>query len=916
MSDTLITTKISIPPARLDLIHRKRLFEQLDSCISKKLCVVSAPAGFGKTTLLIDWASQHDLPLTWFSLDEGDNDADRFLIHLISALESVEPQLQLVETSTALRQAPGATPVNAISAIIVNELDKLQAPLTIVLDDYHLITNPEIHDMLSFLLDHLPETVHLIIASRTNPALPLAKLRARGQLLEITALDLRFSSEEVTQFLQDVMGLELSQEDCSSLESRTEGWVTGLQLAALSLEGREDPSGFIASLSGTHRYILDYLAEEVFNHLPEVLQDFLLYISPLERFTGDLCDALVSDLFQREWQLGPQHMGSASELRSKVILEFLENSHLFVIPLDYERQWYRFHSLFSEFLRNRLAEDHPGEVLGLHQRASEWFSEGGFTAEAIHHALLAQDADRAGDLIAERIKSSLVRGETSRLIRWIEEIPADTLSKKPILELGLLWSLMLSDPVKFKRRIHEHLAGLKESLGVDESILQARLAESEDGSQDREVLSEFALLVAYLSRDQGDHQHTIALFEGALNALPEDEHFTQSFALAGLASTYGRAGKMKMAERAFAQAAEHGRKSGSAYAFIAAKDWEATTQALQGRLNQARDTYLTAIGYISEQGVEGLPLTGHAYVGLAEILLEKNDLDAALAHVEEGIRRGGQVNDIDALREGHLIRARILVALGDEDGSQVAIDEGIEFARQIPGLSCLQEAQAWEAILQISHGAISSAANWASNRGLAVPVDLEVVEATQEVERKAFARLLLAQRKIHEAEAVLMRLLKWSEKIGLVRSTVEILVLLSLALHAARDRETALRTLARALLLAEPEGFARTFIDNGPTMAALLQSAAAQGHSPEYVKQLLKAFGRDASPEAPLDPLTERELDVLRLMAAGLTNTEIASELVVAQSTVKTHINRIYSKLAVTRRTQAVAKARELGLLQ
>jgi LuxR family maltose regulon positive regulatory protein len=916
ISDALITTKISIPPARMNIVHRGDLLEQLDSCVSKKLCLVLAPAGFGKTTLLSDWASQHDLPLSWFSLDEGDNDTDRFLIHLLSALETVEPRLQLVENSKALRQAPGATPVDTILTLIVNELDKLQAPLGIVLDDYHLIANQNIHDIMSFLLDHLPDPVHLIVASRTNPTLPLAKLRARGQLLEISEVDLRFTTQEGTRFLQDVMGLDLSPEDSAALERRTEGWVTGLQLAALSLEGRQDPSEFIASLSGTHRYILDYLAEEVFTKLPEMLQIFLLRISPLGRFNGDLCDTVVGELFQKDWQLGIAQFEQTAALRSKIILEFLDNSHLFVFPLDYERKWYRFHPLFSEFLQDSLAENRPDEVPLLHRRASEWFSDHGFITEAIHHALLSQDTDRAADLIVGQVKGALVQGETSRLIHWIEELPSETLSKKPALELGLLWALLLSDPIRFGRRIHEHFAQLKESLGVDERTVYERLGESDAGLQDRVVLSEFALLVAYLSREQGDFGQTIALFEATLKAMPAEEHFTQSFALAGLASTYAGAGQLKMAESAFARAAEHGRKSGSAYAFIASKDWEATMQGQQGRLNQAAGTYQTAINYISETGVEGLPLTGHAYVGLAEIQLEKNELDAALAYVEQGIRRGKQVNDTDALREGYLIKARILVAMGDEGGYLEAIERGIEIAREIPGTSCLEEAKAWAAILNIVRGEITSAANWASSRGLSVPIDLEMIDGLQEIERRAFGRLLLAQRKMPEAETVLESLLKWTEENGLVRTNIEALTLLSLVLYADGRKEQSLRNLARALLLAEPEGFVRTFVDCGPTMAALLQSAAAQGHSPEYVKQLVKAYGKDASPEAPLDPLTERELDVLRLVATGLTNAEIASELVVAQSTVKTHINRIYSKLAVTRRTQAVAKARELGLLQ
>jgi LuxR family maltose regulon positive regulatory protein len=916
MTDGLITTKISVPPARIDRVRRVKLLERLNSSVSKKLCLVSAPAGFGKTTLISAWASQLDLPLSWFSLDEGDNETDRFLLHLLSALEAIEPQLQLVESSTALRQAPGATPINAILTIVVNELDKLQNPLAIVLDDYHLIANKEIDDILGFLLEHSPEGVQIIVASRTTPALPLAKLRSRAQLLEITEKDLCFSKEEVTHFLQDVMGLELSEEDYFALEARTEGWVAGLQLAALSLEGREKPSEFIASLSGSHRYILDYLAEEVFTKLPEVLQMFLLRISPLTRFSGELCDVVVGDLFQRDWELGTKSLAETPELRSQAILEFLDDANLFVFPLDHDRKWFRFHRLFSEFLLDRLATQNPDEVPHLHQRAADWLSGRGYIVEAIAHAVSAGNVDQAADLIVGQVKPLLVRGETSTLIRWIEGLPTEILSRRPELDIALAWSVLLGDPVRFVSDVPAHLSRLRVSLGADEGVILKKLSESEQGSAERATVGEYILLLAYLSRDQGDLEKTIALFDAALGALAEHDHFIRAFALGGQASSYARAGNLIMAEQLFRQAAESGRKSGSAYAYISPKDWEATVQGLQGRLNQAINTFQTAIEHISELGGEGLPLTGHAYVGLAEILLEKNELDNALAHVSDGIQRGEQVNDADALREGYLIKARILAAMGDERGAESAIETGVEIARRLPDTACFQESQAWAAILRIAEGDIASATNWASSRGLSVPIDRKIVDAAHEIERRAFARLLLAQRKINEAETVLKSLLEWTEKNGLVRTSIEIHTLLALALHAGGNREQALRTLARALLMAEPEGFVRTFLDSGHSIAALLQTVAAHGHSPEYAKRLLKAIGEAVSPRSHVEHLTERELDVLRLVADGFTNTAIASELVIAQSTVKTHINRIYSKLGVTQRTAAVAKARKLGLIQ
>ncbi len=601
---------------------------------------------------------------------------------------------------------------------------------------------------------------------------------------------------------------------------------------------------------------------------------------------------------------------------SYVILEFLDDSNLFVFPLDYERQWYRFHPLFSEFLQDRLHDSNPGEIPELHQRAAEWFSEHGFISEAIHHALAAEDDDRAADLMIDQIRPALARGDASMLARWIERLPPEMLREKPTLDLALAFSRLISDPVGFEKTFNEHFTRLKKSLDVDEATILIELAESEEGSQRRADLSEFAILMAYLLRDQGDLDYTIELFKAALAALPVDDHFTRAFTLGGLASCYARTGELELAEHALSSAADSGRQSGSAYAFIAPKDWEATMQGHQGRLSQAIVTYREAIDYISELKVEGIPLTGHAYVGLADILYEKNELEEALALADEGIRRGAQVNDVDALREGYLIKARILLAMGDEGGYQEAIEDGIGISREIHHLPCLQEALAWEAIIEITRGEISTTIRWASECGLSVPIDHEKVESKQEIERRAFARLLLAQRNIHEAESVLLRLLKWTEEHGFVRTLIEILALLSLALHAIGRREEALRNLARALLIAEPEGYVRSFLDTGPVMATLLQSAAAHGHSPEYVKTLLMAFGQEAATTAPIEPLTERELDVLRLIADGMTNAQIADELVIAQSTVKTHINRIYGKLNVTQRTQAVARARELRLIQ
>ncbi len=430
-------------------------------------------------------------------------------------------------------------------------------------------------------------------------------------------------------------------------------------------------------------------------------------------------------------------------------------------------------------------------------------------------------------------------------------------------------------------------------------------------------MGQFALLLAFLGRDEEPPEATIALFQAALEALPKDDYFTRAFALGGLASTYGRQGRLRLAERTFAQSAEMSRQSDSPYAFIVAKDWEATAQAAQGHLTRAASTYRLVVEQLSELAADRLPLTGHAFVGLADILREQNDLQGALEHVSEGLRRGRQTMDRDALREGYLIQARILHALDDETGSREALEQGLLEAQNIGSRACIIEAETWQAMLNLASGDLASMLRWASKRGLLdEPLDPKSAESLEAIERLALGRLLIAQRKLPQAGTILKSLLRTAEEGEQARLALEIRCVLSRVLQAGGDREGALRTLVKALLLGEPEGYIRSFVDEGPQMAALLRTAASRGHSPGYMERLLGAFGQELSAEAPLEPLTERELEVLRLLSEGLTNAEIAAELVVAQSTVKTHINHIYAKLGITQRTQAVARARDLHLLQ
>jgi LuxR family maltose regulon positive regulatory protein len=784
-----------------------------------------------------------------------------------------------------------------------------------VLDDYHLIQDSGVDDILTFLLEHTPPSVYLLLASRQEPAFSYAKLRASGQLLELNEHDLRFTAEEASQFLHDVMGLQISAEDIAVLEERTEGWIAGLQLAALSLEGREDVGDFIAGLRGTDRYILDYLAEEVFARLPELLQTFMLRISIVERFNAALCDTLIDDWGDSVWEAFNQIGIAPTGSRSRPILEFLDSSNLFVVPLDHERYWYRFHHLFSEFLQDQLKVRHPEEIPDLSKRASQWFSSEGFLTEAIQHALLSGDPGQAAELIEGQVKPMLSRGETRTLTRMIEALPDEILDAKPALLFGLVWSYTLTDPIRFQSDIQRIVGRFSNALEVTPETILLELSRQDQDPSRRDLLGQFALLLAFLARDSQPFEATIALFQAAESAFSANDFFSRAFAHSGLASTYGRQGKLALAEQAFAMSAEIGQRSDSPFVFLVAKDWEATIQAQRGRLNRAATTFRFVIEELASIAAERLPLTAHAYVGLADVLFEQNDLKDAREFVTTGIDRGQRTIDRDALLDGYILQARILQTLGDTNGAQEALQLGLREAQNTGSAQCCAEAEAWGAILNLAWEDIPAALRWAEAHGVRDAEDPEVVGSLFWIERMALARLRIAQGDSSQAEAILKNMLRELETSELGQLTMEVRCALSVVLKARGDRESAQKILAKALLDGEPDGFMRCFLNEGARMAALLRSAASSGHSPAYVARLLKAFGQTLSEDAPIEPLTGRELDVLRLLSEGLTNAAIAEELVIAQSTVKTHINHIYAKLGVTQRTQAVARGRELHLL-
>ena len=926
-SSGLLATKLYARPTRAKLVARPRLTGLLDGGLSASLILVSAPAGFGKTTLLAEWLRVRPQSACWLSLDAADNDPPRFLSYVIAAVQRVVPGVA-GDLAMLLRSSQRPS-VEFVITALVNELASVPDDVTLVLDDYHVVTSTAVNGALIFLLENLPPNLHLIISTRSDPPIPIARLRSRGQVVEVRADDLRFTPDEAATFLGQTMGLALSPEQVAALDERTEGWIAGLQMAALSMRGREDVDGFIRGFAGTNRFILDFLVEEVLAREPEDVQAFLLQTAILTRLTGPLCDAVTG-------RSGGQEM-----------LEGLERRNLFVVPLDDERRWYRYHHLFADLLRARLHLSGPDQVARLLSRAAEWCERDGQVAEAVGYAIAAKDYGRAGGLVARHWAFASSTGEIETVWSWLVALPEDAIRNSAPLSTAYCWMLWLKGQI----------GSIETHLGDAERALSESVGSEEFSAGDEVYASLPAQLAALRSIVAGygnDFETAVVQAERALGLAPEnlpppanEQLRTVLFLALALASE--GAGDLERAVGAYAQVIRWSRLGRSATGVAVTYLLVGLLRRL-GRLRAADAACREALRFVEEQGMARLPAAGVLHVAMGEVLAERNELEAAESHLSRGLELGRRSGRLDAVTNGAPTLARLRQARHDARGALAAIQEAEAALGQQPSPLTRAQLLALRAKVLVRQGSLSEAERCADEAlRLAGPGRGQTGELTA----LAASRVLIAKGKPDEAIAQLTRSLAAAEEAGRLGTAIEMRILRGLALTRLGETREAEADLERALTLAEPEGYVRVFAEEGEPMAELLRRLAtrpgrtsASGRcSAQYLATLLEAFGapgdsrpstssplaggtdlpsatdrvgREAQPGRPptlVEPLSERERQVLRLMAEGLTNEQIAAKLIIAFGTVKVHIHNLSGKLGTQNRAHAVALAKELSLL-
>ena len=915
--DVLLATKLYVPGLRPDLVPRPRLAQRLDEGRGRGLVLVCAPAGYGKTVLLAEWVRRGRHPVAWLSLDAGDNDPARFWRHMVAALDRVRPGIS--ERVAPLLGPPAPPSFEPLATALINEVadqPDTDEALLLVLDDYHVISSQLVHESLGFLLAHRPPGLVPALTSRSDPPLALARLRARGQLTELRAAELRFTSEEAAALLQQVAAVPgaarldapLPNAVAAALAARTEGWAAGLQLAGLSLRGHTDVDGFVAAFTGSHRYVLDYLAEEVLEHQSEQMRTFLLQTSVLERLSGELCDAVTG-------QPG-----------SQALLDQAERAGLFVVPLDEVRGWWRYHHLFADLLRARLQAEHPGRVPALHRNAAAWYAEHGLADDAIRHAVAAGEMTWAARLIEQYYDELFyLHGEGATIHRWLSALPEDLVRSRPRLLLTQAFLALIS-------------GRLEEVEPLLDAAQQAHARAPEEPFEPtvgraRSLLVNVPALVAihrgFLAQLRGDADATVTFASQAMAEAGEGEWRLSSTARGFLAVGEWLRGQLAQAERTFMSSIAEWHAAGLPTLTAWVLYLLGQVQRAQGGLDASARTCRQALEMTAVPGRPPPPAAGPAYVGLGEVAYQRNELDTALRRITEGITLCRQFAYIPPLATGLVTLARLRQAGGDPGGALAAIAEAGQVS---PGpAGPLNPVPAQRARLLLAQGDLAAAARWTQENGLG---EDDEPDYAREQGHLVLARVLLAQARPAPALAVLDRLHAAAAAQDRVGSLIEIGALRALALAASGDADRAVDALADALTLACPQGYVRVFADEGPPMAALLarliaaqRSGGAAAEVPlGCLARLQRALGaREVAPGAGrgsatavpglVEQLTSRELEVLEMLAAGRSNQAIAGQLVVTLDTVKKHVSHVLGKLGAANRTEAVARARELSLI-
>ena len=918
----ILATKLYIPSSRAKIVLRPHLIERLNEGLhaSCKLTLISAPAGFGKTTLVSEWiAALTPLPLppggeakvAWLSLDEGDNDPVRFLTYFITAIQKTTANFGQGVLGALQSSQP---PIDSILTALLNEIATLAGNFIFILDDYHVIDSRLVDNVLTFLLEHQPPQMHLVIATREDPHLPLARLRVRDQLTELRAADLRFTPAEAAEFLNRVMGLALSPEDITALETRTEGWIAGLQLAALSMQGREDIASFIQAFTGSHRFVLDYLVEEVLQRQPDSLHSFLLKTAILNRLCASLCNAIT----ERE--------------DSKAMLDVLERSNLFLIPIDDRRQWFRYHPLFAEVMQARLIDEQPEQVFSLHRRASEWYEHNGSAADAIRHALAAKDFERAATLVELAVPAMRRnRQETTHTeLGWLKALPDELVRCRPVLCVAYAYALFGDGELeRVEARLQDAEQWLDTTTGLrarPESMTEGMVVVDKD--EFRRLPGMIALLRTAQALARGDMPETVKNARRVLDVAPENDYLMIGGAASTLGLTAWASGDLETARRMTADGMANVRRAGYISPAIGGAITLADIQIVQGRLHEAMTTYERGLQWATIPGAPVLRGAADMHVGMSSLSYEHNDLNAATQHLLTSQALGELAGLPQNPYRWRAAMARIRQAQGDLDEALDLLEQAVRLydANFSPNVRPLatRKVRVW-----LAQGRLGEALGWAREQGLSVDNELSYL---REFDAITLARVLIARCKtdqvegdLHAALALLERLLKAAQEGGRTGSVIEILVLQAMVYHAMGDLPAALIPLQHALKLAGPEDYIRMFLDEGRDMMGLLREAAAREIIPHYTGKLLAAFeadnlkSEDKSPSPLSQPLIEslsqRELEVLRFVAQGLSNRQIGERLFLALDTVKGHNRIIFDKLQVQSRTEAVARARELGLL-